>query len=97
MKIRAIITDQTKIWRILRGIGWTTEAFDFDPSSDFSDCEICQLVPGMPDGFPTVDESSLFESDPDPPHCAGGIDPPHWDDSVDPPHLEDANCIIYNN
>jgi hypothetical protein len=35
------------------GIGWPTEAPDFDPPFDF---EICQLVSGTLDGFPTIDE-----------------------------------------
>jgi len=50
MKIRAIVTDKAKIWRILAGIGWPTEAPDFDPPADFSKWEICQLVPGTLDG-----------------------------------------------
>ena len=44
MKIRAIVTDKAKIWRILAGIGWPTEAPEFDPPADFSKWEICQLV-----------------------------------------------------
>jgi len=87
MKIRAIVTDKAKIWRILAGIGWPTEAPDFDPPADFSKWEICQLVPGTLDGFPTFDESCHCESGPDPPNCENCIDPPHW---------EDPNDIIYD-
>ena len=86
MKIRAIVTDKTQIWRILMGIGWKTEAPDFDPPSDFSRWEICQLVPGTLDGFPT-DDAPCLESGPDPPCCINFIDPPHW---------EDTNNIIYD-
>jgi hypothetical protein len=56
MKIRAIVTNPVKIWRILTGIGWPTETLNFDPPSDFSDREICQLVSGTLDGFPTINE-----------------------------------------
>ena len=87
MKIRAIVTDKAQIWRILMGIGWLAEAPEFDPPSDFSKWEICQLVPGTLDGFPLEDASCHFESGPDPPHCINSIDPPHW---------EDTNHIIYD-
>jgi hypothetical protein len=96
MKIRAIVTNPVKIWRILTGIGWPTETLNFDPPSDFSDREICQLVSGTLDGFPTINEPCCFESGPDPPHDENCIDPPHWEDSVDPPHWEDTNCRIYD-
>jgi hypothetical protein len=96
IKITTIVTDPVKIWRILTGIDWPTEAPDFDPSSDFPDLEICQLVSGTSDGFPMIDEPYRFETDHDPPHYEGCIDSSHWEDSVDPPHWEDTNCIIYN-
>jgi len=96
MKIRTIVTDKSKIWRILKGIGWPTEAPDFDPPSDFSDREICQLVAGTCDGFPTIEDSCCFESGHDPPECAEDVDFPHHEDSIDPPHWEDTNFIIYS-
>jgi hypothetical protein len=76
------------------GIGWPTEAPAFDPPSDFSDLEICQLMPTL-DGFP-VEEPCRFESDRDPPKYEECIDSPHLEDNVDPPHWVDTNCIIYN-
>jgi hypothetical protein len=87
MKIRTIVTDKTQIWRILNGIGWPTEAPVFDPPCDFSKWEICQLVPGTVDGFPTIDDLRYFESGPDPPLNGDCIDPPHW---------EEPNQIIYD-
>jgi hypothetical protein len=94
LKITAIVTDQAKIWNILMGIGWPTEAPAFDPPSDFSDLEICQLMPTL-DGFP-IDGPYRFESDRDPPKYEECIDSPHLEDNVDPPHWVDTNCIIYN-
>ena len=81
IKITSIVTDKVKIWRILKGIGWPTEAPNFDPPSDF---EICRLVSGTLDGFPTIDEPCRFESDHDPPQYEDCIDPSHGEDSVDP-------------
>lgn len=86
MKITTLVTAPAKIWRILTGIGWPTEAPELDPPSDFFEWEICQLIPGISDGFPIIDESCRFESGTDPPHAADYIDPPHREDSLDPPH-----------
>lgn len=95
MKIRTIVTDKSKIWSILKGIGWAMETPDFDPPSDFSDLEICQLVSGTLDGFSTIEVYCPFESNHDPPHDKNDIDPPHGEENIDP-HWEDANCIIYS-
>jgi len=96
MKITAIVTDPAKIWRILTGIGWPTEAPDFDSPVDFSDREICQLVSGTLDGFPTIDEPCHFEYEHDPPHGEDCIDPPHEEDGVDLLDWDDTNSIIYD-
>jgi len=69
--------NSAQIWRILNGIGWPTEIPELDPPydfDDFSDLDICQLIPGTKDGFPE-DES--------------GQDPPHWDDCSEPPYWDD--------
>ena len=94
LKITTIVTDPTKIWQILNGIGWPTEAPTFDPPLDFSDLEICQLMP-TPDGFP-IETICCFESDHDPPNNEDVIDSPHPEGIIDPPHWEEADCISYN-
>jgi Putative transposase len=94
LKIIAIVTNQIKIRQILMGIGWPAEAPAFDPPSDFSDLEICQLMPTL-DGFP-IEETSRFKSHRDPPKYEERIDSPHLEDNIDPPHWVDTNCVIYN-
>ena len=96
MKIIKIVTDPTQIWRILKKIGWPTTAPEFDEPQDLVEWDICQLVSGTADGFPTIDEPCRFESDHDPPQYEDCIDRPNGEDNIDSPHWEDTDCIIYN-
>lgn len=61
IKIIGFVTNPLDIRRILNGIGWPAEIPEFDPPYNFSDREICQLIPGTPDGFP--EETSYFLED----------------------------------
>ena len=85
IKITGFVTNPLDIRRILSGIGWPTQIPEFDPPYNFSDKEICQLIPGTADGFP--EEAFYFQEErgPDPPFLET-YDPPHWDDNRDPPH-----------
>jgi hypothetical protein len=52
MKIIKIVIDPIQIWCILKNIGWSTTAPDFDVPQNLTKWEICQLIPGKDDGFP---------------------------------------------
>lgn len=102
MKIKHIVIDKSKIWTILKKIGWPTERPEFDLPLEFPEVEICQLIPGTSDGFPDEylknESNSSFVSYHDPPYsdyADNGIDPPHEEVIADPPHWEDENFIIY--
>ncbi len=75
MKISGFVTNPPDIRRILLGLGWPTEAPDFDPPYDYNkdpqrlfegfEKAYCQLVPGSKDGFPSDDQSPFFDTDTD--------------------------------
>jgi hypothetical protein len=87
MKIIAIVTLPSEIWRILSRIGWPTKAPDFEPPIDFADS---QLVAGTVDGFLAM-EYDYSEGGPDPPSAL-----PQWENDTDPPHWEDSHYVIYD-
>ena len=66
IKITGFVTNSLDIRRILSGIGWPIEIPDFDPPYNFSDKEICQLIPGTADGFPEEAFYFLEDRGPDP-------------------------------
>lgn len=82
IKIVAFVTHAAQIRRILSGIGWPTEAPEFDPYAEPESVtyDVCDLVPGTSDGFPEIDEQIHCGTGPDPPHCDEYCDPPHWED-----------------
>jgi hypothetical protein len=98
IKIIAFVTHSTQIWRILKGIGWSTDVPEFDPEYGV-DHDTCQLLPGTKDGFPEGEGLKANAKigpdppredfvEPPPPHwdCR---DPPFWEGNSDPPHWED--------
>jgi hypothetical protein len=85
----AWITNPVEIQRFLKRIGLSCEVPEFDPAYDFSELEICQLIPGTGDGFyEEVDMPFYEEGGTDPPCLEENCDPSHWEDSADPPHWE---------
>jgi len=88
IKIIAFVTHSSQIWRILRGIGWPTEAPEFDPEYEIVTWNISQLVSGTGDGFPEINSQVHPEIGPDPPwqdypdpiYEGYDRDPPHWED-----------------
>lgn len=89
IKIVAFVTHSSEIRRVLGRVGWPCEKFEFDPPEDIIDWEICQLIPGTPDGFPVDVPEYCGENGPDPPFMDYYIDSPHWEDDRNPPHWED--------
>ena len=85
IKIIALVTHRSQIWRILQGIGWPTEVPEFDPEYEVVTWNICQLVPGTEDGFPKIESQVHPEIGPDPP----------WHDYPDPPHSEDNSDLPF--
>ena len=55
IKIIAFITHSSQIWRILKGIGWPTSIFEFDPEYELQTYDVCQLIPTTADGFPEIE------------------------------------------
>ena len=86
IKIVAFVTHSAEIRRILGRIGWTCEKFEFDPLNNIFDCEVCQLIPGTPDGFSIDTVEYEGEGGPDPPFIECCVDPPHREDNRYSPH-----------
>ncbi len=80
IRIISFVTHREAIWRILRGIGLSTDIPEFDPAYDIKDRDICQLIPGTKEGFWEASESVPSDIGPDPPHWQDHSDPPHWED-----------------
>lgn len=98
IKILSFVTNKAEIYRILKGIGWQIIFHEFDVPYDIPDPDICQLVSGTEDGFPTLEvqhhcdiwpDSQLQDSYSDPPSWECPSDPPHSENNVDPPHWND--------
>jgi hypothetical protein len=97
--IFSFVTQSEEIRRILRGSIWPLDPPEFDPPYEIDHWDICQLVPGTPDGFPVEEWQIECDAGPDtpweetcdPPHCEDNIDPPHPQDHdfIDPPHWEE--------
>lgn len=87
IKITAFVTHSSQIWRILKGVGWSTDIPEFDLEYENITWDICQLVPGSGDGFPGMESQVHPEIGPDPPWLE--IDPLCDSDNRDPPHWED--------
>jgi hypothetical protein len=92
IKIIAFITSSSQIWRILKGVGWSTDIPEFDFEYDLQMYDVCQLMPGTADGFPEIcdlvpgTKDGFPEIGPDPPwRDFVEPDPPHWNQSCDPP------------
>jgi putative transposase/transposase-like zinc-binding protein len=89
IKIIAFVTHSSQIWRILKGVGWSTDVPEFDHEYEVITWNICQLVGGG-DGFPDMESQAHPETVPDPPwQYFVEPDPPHWNQPCDPPFWED--------
>ena len=55
IKILHFVTHKAEIQRILRRIGWPVKTHDFDPPYDLPNYDVCQLIPGTVDGFPSME------------------------------------------
>jgi len=82
--------------RILRGAGWPVQFHEFDPPENFSERDICQLIPDTADGFPEIENQELVvlwqgnqDSNTYPLHHRSSSDPPRGhlqENCYDPPH-----------
>ena len=96
--ILSFVTQPEEIRRILREIIWPLDPPEFDQPYELDHWNICQLVPGTPDGFPQDIWQVDFDTGPDPPweemhdslyEGEEYIDPPHEKEIVDPLHWEE--------
>jgi hypothetical protein len=101
VRIIGFVTHRAEILRILCGIGWPVQLHEFDPTEDFPEWSVSQLLPGTPDGFPEIENQEYcycwrgedrsvrnnHTSSPLREQGKSNSDPPHWQESYcDPPH-----------
>jgi hypothetical protein len=90
IKIRGFVTHQAEINRILRNIGWPIKFHEFDSPYDIPNGDVCQLIRGTEDGFPSIEGETQCDIGPDPPLQESYSDPPYWENNCDPPHWEET-------